>query len=491
MKTNQLFFLKIIFSLLFMPYTGINLLAQTIENGNFENWDSVNYNEIYNQTSNYNSVIKFKQPNVIPIPNPNGGKPPHIGVRIKTTINGNDTIIGYVTDATDVKQFPNLIRGGCSCTNSTVWTGNFGTSISYKYSTRGNDSAYLWTVYFRNGGFIMARDSFALPKTNGKISRKLSSGPFFDKSNMPDSFIVYLSSSLHYRPENIDSSSELEVYDIGVGPNTLACKYSFPTAMWFGFSTWFEDRTYFNLPGWTQTKGFGSISHNSYLGNGALALSGRKNESGAFEGFEIRNYQSREDGSLFGGAAYTNTTDTLFGYYSYKAINIAASKIRLMLYKQGSLIFETYKDFFPPFSPYQYFQIPFHSDIQPDTLRIEISSMGSLNNKSGDTLFIDELQLASSKLLTTGISAYYASSNSPFQWYPNPASDFLQLGTNNLHSSIQKIQVQDVQGKILEELAITVELIPRVEVSSYCKGVYFIHTYLLDGRVFTNRVVKE
>lgn len=68
--------------------------------------------------------------------------------------------------------------------------------------------------------------------------------------------------------------------------------------------------------------------------------------------------------------------------------------------------------------------------------------------------------------------------------YPNPAKDLISFDVKN----VEKVEVFNITGKLMQEVKANVN---KVNISDLVSGVYFVKIKDTQGKVFTNRVIKE
>ena len=75
----------------------------------------------------------------------------------------------------------------------------------------------------------------------------------------------------------------------------------------------------------------------------------------------------------------------------------------------------------------------------------------------------------------------------PYSYYPNPAKDQLHL---NYSPDVQptKIELYDLQGRLVRTQSNGLE---NVNMQNFAAGRYLMKVTLEDGKVYTNKVVKE
>ena len=484
LKITSITKLAFIFLYCFSVYT---TQAQVITNGGFENLDSIAYKKYglipsfpYNPeplggwnniSSNSASLTNFAQP-ILEIASQkfiNGSKYDS-GIVLRNFINDKDTVIGYLTNSSFL---PDLSIGGCICIINNPEK-RYRVVINYKYNTPEHDSAYLRVVYKNNGRIIIKDLTFYLPKTpnNLFVRKELWTGIL---TEIGTDFVYYLRTSNPLSPNNISKESVLTVKYILTDDGNFTCDRH--------FNIW-KDAYYLNPISWVSHKGYHAGHRDAYLGKGALALSGLQLENGEVEPYTERNYQVDKLGNAKGGAAYSLNADTLLGYYKFKG-NAQSARVRLMLLKNQQMIFDSFITIASNGSEYTPFMLPFNVATQPDTLRIEIISNNPIP-ANGDTLLLDEIQMASARLKTNIQKINQVQAN--FGFYPNPTSGILYPINPQTTEQAAEIHITDMLGKKLKTFNPNSTELSIIE---FPAGIYFLHLQTNKQARFTQKIVKE
>ncbi len=479
--------IKLVFALI-ANLSIITSQAQVIINGGFENLDSIAYRNYglrltpsfpYNPepfkawnniSSNSASLTNFAQP-ILAIGSQkftNGSKYDS-GIVIRNFINDKDTVIGYITNSSFL---PDLSIGGCDCLGSAEK--RYRVVINYKYNTPENDSAYLRFV-FKNSAKISMKDStFYLPKTpNNLFVRKELWTGILPENGLD--FVYYLRASNPRSPDNISKESVLTVKYILTDQNNYICDMH--------FNIW-KDASYLNPISWVSHKGYHAGHRDAYLGTGALALSGLQLENGEVEPYTERNYQVDKLGNATGGAAYSLNADTLLGYYKFKG-NAQSAKVRLMLLKNQQMILDSFVTIASNGGNYTPFMLPFNVATQPDTLRIEIISNNPIPT-NGDTLLVDEIQMASARLKTNVTKINQVQHN--FGFYPNPSTGVLYPINPSALAHVSEIYLTDMLGKKLKTFNPSNT---ELSINELPAGIYLLHLKTHQMQHFSQKIIKE
>jgi len=479
--------IKLVFALI-ANLSIITSQAQVITNGGFENLDSIAYRNYglsltpsfpYNPepfkawnniSSNSASLTNFAQP-ILAIGSQkftNGSKYDS-GIVIRNFINDKDTVIGYITNSSFL---PDLSIGGCDCLGNAEK--RYRLVINYKYNTPENDSAYLRFV-FKNSAKISIKDStFYLPKTpNNLFVRKELWTGILPENGLD--FVYYLRASNPRSPDNISKESVLTVKYILTDQNNYICDMH--------FSYW-KDASYLNPISWVSHKGYHAGHRDAYLGTGALALSGLQLENGEIEPYTERNYQVDKLGNATGGAAYSLNADTLLGYYKFKG-NAQSAKVRLMLLKNQQMILDSFVTIASNGGNYTPFMLPFNVATQPDTMRIEIIGNNPIP-ANGDTLLVDEIQMASARLKTNIQKINQVQHN--FGFYPNPSTGILYPLNPSALAQVSEMYITDMLGKKLKTFNPNST---ELSINELPAGIYIVHLKTHHMQHFTQKIIKE
>jgi len=478
--------IKLVFALI-ANLSIITSQAQVITNGGFENLDSIAYKKFgltpsfpykpeplggwNNISSNSASFTNFAQP-ILQIGSQkftNGSKYDS-GIVIRNFINDKDTVIGYITNSSFL---PDLSIGGCMCIINNPEK-RYRVVINYKYNTPENDSAYLRIVYKNNGRIIIKDLTFYLPKTpnNLFVRKELWTGILTETGT---DFVYYLRTSNPRSPNNISKESVLTVKYILTDDGSFTCDKH--------FNIW-KDAYYLNPISWVSHKGYHAGHRDAYLGTGALALSGLQLENGEIEPYTERNYQVDKLGNATGGAAYSLNADTLLGYYKFKG-NAQSAKVRLMLLKNQQMILDSFVTIASNGGNYTPFMLPFNVATQPDTMRIEIIGNNPIP-ANGDTLLVDEIQMASARLKTNIQKINQVQHN--FGFYPNPSAGILYPLNPSALAQVSEMYITDMLGKKLKTFNPNST---ELSINELPAGIYFVHLKTHHMQHFTQKIIKE
>jgi type IX secretion system substrate protein len=73
--------------------------------------------------------------------------------------------------------------------------------------------------------------------------------------------------------------------------------------------------------------------------------------------------------------------------------------------------------------------------------------------------------------------------------YPNPASDFAEIRLTG--NTISKVSISSIDGKLIFEKAMDAESSFKADISSYTKGIYIVTVETADGKVLSEKIIKQ
>ncbi len=439
--------------------------AQVITNGGFENLDSISYKRLNGFiTNNQIALSKFGNWNTTSMPGRNSIN--DTGFVLKNLISETDTLIGFVSN---IEKFP---FSEASKGSRTVGLRQdfYNISIRYNYTSETNDSAVV-RVILKYHHITLRNLSFSIPKsTNSDFESRILWNGIIPIDSTPTDYAFYIGTSNPNYPANISQTSELKVKRLFIDISN----YFNPSTQMF----------YLNPISWVSHKGYHAGHRDAYLGTGALALSGLQLENGEVEPYTERNYQVDKLGNATGGAAYSLNADTLLGFYKFKG-NAQSAKVRLMLLKNQQMIFDSFVTIASNGGNYTPFMLPFNVATQPDTLRMEIISNNPIPT-NGDTLLVDEIQMASARLKTNVTKINQVQHN--FGFYPNPSTGVLYPLNPSALAQVSEMYLTDMLGKKLKTFNPNNT---ELSINELPAGIYFLHLHTNSHKNFTQKIVKE
>ncbi len=471
MKKLHLLFVLLFFSL-------IKVFPQSIPNSNFEQWTLQTMFEQpeHYLTSNPQMLMMGLLPNCTKETDCFSGQ---YAVKIETVTNGQDTINGILLIGMPGNQ---TIDGGYpfAARPDTL-------IVHLKYNILPDDTAHL-IFFFKNSGAIMGTTGINL------LGQQLNYASFKLPVNwiMPgnaDSVAVLISSS------NLDSpgvpGSYIYIDDIQLTGSVIP----FPNG---GFENWIAENS--EEPDHWKTLNYAKTTipsvtkvTDNYNGTYALKLETIETIWGQTLGYITNGYIGNNGPE--GGVPVNNNPAQLTGYYKYlpngpdTAVAIAfTSRYDALL--DSTIILEMIAIKLIPTPVYAPFEINLNYNSFPfaDTINVSFASSNLLDSGAyiglGSILFIDSLNINYLPLFINNISQ-----ENEFEFYPNPAHDFLILKSkNNLMNSeilIYNSLGQVVLSKLVKEKIDEIYM----DVSKLLNGTYFIEVRSSDRLGFRNKLV--
>lgn len=464
---------KIIFNFCLTMALGfsISLSAQTIPNSGFESWTSTTYDEPVSWTSsNSESLRKIGAVTTTSVSGSTGK-----GIRMQTKVIGLDTVFGYVFYGANTGD-PTLGHGGLPYSQKpTNITGQC------RYSLPGNDTAIIFVVFKKNGVII---------SNNQMKIRGTGNQPTFTSFNYtlavasatstPDSVVMAFASSNAISGVGIQNNSFLEIDELSfTGPGITQPIVN------GSFENW-TSQVYnkLNLLG-TAGEGVSQVTPGQ-SGSYALELKTQLYSANSAGPSGVSNgYYPPNGGQPKGGQPYTQTLDTLFGYYKFSGSNDSGI-VSIALKKLGVQVGNSTK-FLKSQSNWTLFKVPISSGIAPDSMRLEIYSSTPPGNVSaaGSKLTIDNLYLKSQP---TGLIKLNGNLNK-ISFFPNPSKDLVTLKLNAEFKG--SFKVYDSNGRLvkLTNISSTDNEI-KFNIESLTSGIYFVHLQNADGDLI-EKFIKE
>src|ERR1035437_10114592 len=449
--------------------------AQTILNGGFENWNSLNLSDPLPWfDSNPQTISQFGVVTTTQVAGAYGGS----AVHIQTYINGPDTAQAYLLNGIPGQQgFPH----GVPYTQQPT-----GIQGYYRYSLGTADTAMLIVTFSKNGVLIDSN----LFKIRGTGTQN-TFVPFsfsFNVPSIPDSMCIAATSSNLTMFAGMQNGSWLELDSLSFTGNLITQQIANGN-----FESWTPSAI--NYPvGWSEGGGGGSGNNilrttSSYSGTYAIELETVSNGPGDTSSAAITNGSFGNFGP-FGGRPYNHTSDTLYGYYKYITNGPDSADVGIGLTQNGSPVGGGGLKLYPV-SSYTLFQIPLQAFSTPDTLLIAFQSSSCCPysvNAVGSKLYIDNLWLKSQPL---GIPSFINGLTYKCFVYPNPSESILNIGfSKDLNTKID-FKIYDVSGRLVSDDEFYGTVKPNtINISNLNSGIYF-YEVLSDNGIIRNKFIKE
>lgn len=462
----------VLLSLLIISLFSLKANGQTILNGGFENWNTLNFSDPLPWfDSNPQSISQFGVVTTTQVPGAFGGS----AVHLQTYINGPDTVQAYLLNGIPGQQgFPH----GVPYTQQPS-----GIQGYYRYSLGTTDTALLIVTFSKNGVLIDSN----LFKIRGTGTQN-TFVPFsfsFTVPSVPDSMCIAATSSNFISFNGIQNGSWLELDSLSFTGNSITQQIANGD-----FENW-TPSTIYNPVGWAE----GNSSNNnvlrtssSYSGTYAIELETISRGPGDTSSAIITNGLSGNFGP-YGGRPYNQTSDTLCGYYKYIATGDTAN-VWIQL-KQGGNNIGGGGLFFNPTNSYTFFEVPFSSMSTPDTLLLSFQSSNCCPysaNAVGSKLYIDNIWLKSQPL---GIPSLNNRITYKCFVYPNPSENILNVGFSKDLNTKVDFKIYDVSGRLVSENEFNGTIKPNtINISNLNSGIYF-YEVLSDNGTIRNKFIKE
>lgn len=426
-----------------------NLAFSQLPNGDFENWNTTSYQEPNGwYTSNREVMPRIGLATVTRVSGSSG-----YAVRMETVISGQDTAFTYIDNT---EGDPTQGEGGLPYTQRPT-----GLTGSYRYNLPGNDTAWIFVAFKKNGSVIFSQ-FFPVRGTGSQPVFTNFNIPFTIPS-VPDTFILAAIPSNLINEVGIQNGSFLELDNLAFSGATQPI----PEGDFENWTTVSSDE----LVGWDVFGDQGlSKTTDSYSGNYALRL-----ETIDYGGGNIApaGINTRQPYTMIFDTLSGTFVDTLIGFYKFSTPGSGQGRAIVDLYANGTLVGNN-SYFFNPAAPYTEFRLPITTwfPVAPDTIWIDFESSDYPWDAGdiGSVLIIDHLALKS--MLTT-IPVVPSSAFSTVTAYPNPATETLYLRFSKPEKDVT-VRVLDMTGIVVSEQVFSgnVECV-SINIEALNTGTYF------------------
>jgi hypothetical protein len=395
--------MKQILSYLAVIALHLSASAQSIPNGNFEDWTLTSYfDPLHWHSSNVETIQQNSWVTVSPVTGYNGS-----GYAIRMTTDGQDGRImpGYFSNTggdplegeggEEYHEIPSMLSGYA------------------RYHTLGVDTALLVVVFKKQGQIIRLRTIPFYGEQNTFIPFHVT----LQLPELPDSVIIAAVSSDVRHPEVMTTGSFLELDEL-----TFEGRYVMPQLANHDFEHWMHGHIH-HAHEWGSFGLMSGRTEDTPFGDYAAMMTSYQDwnlqvhPSGIYMGY------MNESQEWYGGVAYTELTDTVRGWYKYLSDGSDAGCLSLEMLSNQVNIGGAYYQFYPV-EDWTFFEIPIQLYQHPDTMRIQLMSSVFPFDQAviGSTLFIDNLELSSQPLLLNNFDK-----PSEGKVFPNPASEFIYV----------------------------------------------------------------
>lgn len=415
---------NLLLTLLFACSIAVSLHSQAVPNPSFELWESdttVRLNGWFD--SNTWSQIIFGRPNVTPSNDAHGG---NFGARLETIVPGNDTLYGYVTNT---NGDPINGEGGIPYAQQPdtlhIWV---------KHDILAGDTAAM-VVVFKAAGVVLSTDFHVF---TGTVSTYTKVDIPLTLASMPDSVIFAMVSSFPDHHIATDGSWLL------IDDMSFNTSQPIPNG---DFESWTTSVTH-EPTGWTSPDMYGdSLEVVTRTTDAITGMYAAQVETQAiFGGQDTLGYMTTgvfSGGNQAGGQPYTNTIDTLCGYYKYTGVANDSAVIGAVFFQAG-MLFSVAAVNIHDQATYTYFEIPFQLGMTPDTVRIDIwSSHPNGVPMPGSILIVDSLRFKSDPLV--GIP--HSGPKVVWQLFPNPTAGDMWMEAALNTTGKYRLSVMNLAGQ--------------------------------------------
>lgn len=454
-----------------------------IINGNFEAWSNFSWENLTQGRTSAGEIVRYGLPsNTTKTTDKQSGT---YAIKLETVQAGSDTMFGYFIFG-DIKDEP--IRGIPFTQKPTSMNGY------YKSALLTGDTAIMLAIFWDDdtvcsmniGTFTGTQSTYAhfsfpltIPGANSvdSITFAAASGnPFNGITPLPGSWIQF--DSIYFGGTAITQNIPNNGFE-----NWTTINVESPDD-WYNWNA--------PLKAVADTVYVKKVAP-AYKGNYALELTTFWIDSNMIN--IVTNAAGQTDtGSFYGGAAFSNQTDTLIGWYKYTPNGADTASVNIAFYKNDTL-FDWQGVWLQAAASYTQFSIPFTVSKTPDTIQIFIAS-SSWNmgvSGAGSKLIIDEIQFKSAPL-NTGVPAI---SKTIFgsRFYPNPAKDFAKVEYELTENSNMTFVVYDITGREVFAKEYANQSIGNniilLNTSSFKSGLYIYTIGSEKGTVSTGKFTKE
>ena len=404
----------------------LSVAAQTIPNGNFEDWTLTSYfDPLHWRSSNIETIQQNSWVTVSPVTGYDGS-----GYAIRMTTGGQDGQImpGFFSNTggdplageggEEYHEIPSMLSGYA------------------RYQTMGLDTALLVVVFKKQGEIIRMR---TIP-FYGEQDTFIQFHESLLLSEFPDSVIIAAVSSDVRHPEVMSTGSFLELDEL-----TFEGRYVMPQLPNHDFEHWMHGHihhahewgSFGMMAGRTEETPFGSFA--------AMMTSyedwdNHVHPSGMYTGY------MNESQEWVGGIPYSEISDTLRGWYQYISDGNDAGCLSLQMLSNQVNVGGAFYQFYPT-ENWTLFEIPIQLYQTPDTMRIQLMSSAFPFDEAtpGSTLFIDDLELSSQPLFMEEFASHLSVTA-----YPNPATNAINLNLSRKIEGDVMISIYSEKGDLVK-----------------------------------------
>jgi len=441
--------------------------AQTIPNGAFESWTTVTYdNPNYFYSANSDRAKETGMATVFKVTGSSG-----FAVRMETKSFESELVESYITTS---EGDPRVGEGGYPYSQMpTSFTGK------YRCNILPGDTGFIVAIFKKNGVIMGGSNALFTGNVSGFTS---FSFPVLI-GGTPDSVIIAASSSNLINEIGVKAGSWLELDELAFAGTGIT-----QTILNGNFENWTSE-TETKLNNWVLNgdEGVSRVS-DPFKGNYAVKLTTYLDPQDGLRQAAMR-LSNEKDGNLISrGVPFNLIKDTLFGYYKLSTTAMDNSFIFARTFKNGEEV-GWFGQVLTPSPSYNYFQIIMNSSMQPDSIDVVVESSQQSTMIAGTTLIIDEIQLKSSKLNTTGLSTNSPFKRTSFSVYPNPATEVLTLKTE-MKGAID-LKIYATNGKEVLHQSLGSDQNKTLNIQTLEAGIYLILINAADGNQQFTKFIKN
>jgi len=462
----------------------------SIPNGNFEDWNSSNYDYPinYSYNSNYNTIQSGIPFNVTKSTDAYTGT---YALQLTTTASTTDTMFAYIVNNQSTQGEPSTWHGGVPYNQIPT-----GISGYYKYNVAAISDAGTIIVAFSHGGTNIGTYFFEV----GGIQNNYTQFNFTFSPALtvtPDSIIF---AALSCRMGQSDgqphgpAGSSLILDDV-----TLTGVTSQPTGLNGDFELWQSESLYTPTNWYVENNDMDAISRttDAHKGDYAIELktfmgTNERNKQLARRSMISTGYYPRNcngDCHQRGGYPFSNQIDTLAFYYKYAPSGNDSAYVMLNLKKNGWNVWGTMINLHESLN-YKYVEIPIEAYQPVDTAIVEISSSNWADSAVtfvGSVLKIDDIHFKSQ--VHTGIFQLQNDNSKEISIFPNPSYGKFEVKSTEFN--IQNLKIYDTLGKeIYSNSKLNQQKSNEIDLSKSHKGIYLLKvTYGL--KTYTEKIVIQ
>jgi hypothetical protein len=454
-------------SLLLAVSLGITLNAQSILNGDFENWTDFSV-----ESPDNSGMFQFGTKET------NDKTQGNFSVKLENQIKDSKVDVGVVIFG----KADDGIKGGLP------YNGAPDSLVGYaKYDIKNTDAGIVWVKVWAGGNSAGVDNMFFITgnSSNGfvRLAYKLNLG-----SGVVDSIAIGLTSG------NFSASPVLGSWIIWddiqfVGTNATQISNT-------DFENWTTNKLYENPNTWNtlnsdayQSNEAIPVEKSNSAHNGSYALKSTANiklyNSNYYDLGAVKNFTYNSVGEGFN---YSNTFDTLVFWYKLSGSDSGCVTINL---RNGANYVGFAQVNFPLAVNWTEFKVPLAGS-NPLKIEIQFSAAKALltnMSQTGNVLEIDDMALVSD--LTTGIKAIDKNDNASV--YPNPFQKEIFVNFTSSNSQTNTFNIYSIEGKLLQTQTIMSNIGNNqisVNVSDLSSGMYQYVLSNEDSTIASGKLVK-